>query len=185
MNLYIGLLWVGLLIAGVANVCLIYVAFRESIAWGLSVLFVPFALVVFLFKHWDVAKLPFLFCLLGSALIAAPMLKDWSAISKQKSFTAIMTLLKDQPAPAAAPEQKPETPLMKKIRLEKMQAAFGQHAAELKAKYDLLQAKLAALPPNDKAARSAFDQELVVYRTMRKQVETEKANVEAMAATMK
>jgi len=183
-NLYLILLCLGLLISGVGALWLICVAFQESVAWGLGVLFVPFANIVFLFRHWDVAKKPFLISLLGGLLLGAAMAQNWDAISKQKEFAETMARFTGQPVPAPA-DQKPESPLMKQARLEKMQAAFVQHAAELKAKYDTLQAQWARLPPNDKAARAAFDQQATVYQTMRKQVETEKSEVDAMATAMK
>ena len=182
--LYLVLLCIGLLISLAGALWLIFVAFQESVAWGLGVLFVPFANVLFLFRHWDVAKRPFLFSLLGALLMAAPVAQNWDAISKQKGVAETMARFQGQPTPAP-PDQKPETPLMKQERLEKMQAAFVQHAAELKAKYDTLQAQWAKLPPNDRAARAAFDQQATVYQTMRKQVETEKSEVDAMAAAMK
>jgi hypothetical protein len=182
-NFYMALFFVGALISIVGGLWLLLVAFRESVAWGLGVLFVPFASLVFVFRHWGVAKWPFLFSLLGG-LLMAPTMNNWDEVRKQKVFAEVMAHFKNQQTPAPA-DQKPETPLMKQERLEKMQAAFVQHAAELKAKYDTLQAQWAKLPPNDRAARAAFDQQATVYQTMRKQVETEKSEVDAMAAAMK
>jgi len=117
-------------------------------------------------------------------LMAGHLAQNWDKISKQGGFAEAMTRFNGQATPAPA-DQKPETPLMKQVRLEKMQTAFAQHAAELKAKYDALQAQWAKLPPNDKAARAAFDEQATVYQTMRKKVETEKAEVDAMATAMK
>jgi hypothetical protein len=187
VTFYLILIGVGLLIACAANIWLIIAAFRESLAWGLCVLFLPFALLVFLFRHWDAAKQPFLCSLLGVLLVATPVAINWDTFSKQKEFAAALARIKAQAAPASAPdpEQKPETPFMKQARLEKMQAAFVQHAAELKAKYDILQAQWAKLSPKDKTGRAAFDQQATVYQAMRKQVETEKGEVETLAATTK
>jgi len=179
------LLCLGFLFAAVGNIWLIVAAFRQSIVWGLSVLFIPFALLVFLFKHWDPAKQPFLLSVIGSALIVAPIFMNPEAFANQKGFPEYLAQLTHQSTPIPAGDQKPETPLMKQARLEKMQAAFTQHAAELKAKYDTLQAQWAKLPPKDKAARAAFDKEAAAYQAMRKQVETEKADVEALAAATK
>ncbi len=35
-------------------------AFRESVGWGMLCLFVPFAMLVFVIRHWEQAKVPFL-----------------------------------------------------------------------------------------------------------------------------
>ncbi len=35
-------------------------AFRESVGWGVLCLFVPFAMLFFVVRHWEKAKLPFL-----------------------------------------------------------------------------------------------------------------------------
>jgi len=65
--------WIGLMAVGglgslAAFVWLLVIAFRESTAWGLASLFIPFAALVFVLKFWDQAKLPFFGCLAGSAL---------------------------------------------------------------------------------------------------------------------
>lgn len=55
---------------------LIIASFKESIVWGLAVLFVPFAALVFLIMHWTEAKKAFLvqlvavLCCLGAISIA-------------------------------------------------------------------------------------------------------------------
>ncbi|MCA9040918.1 MAG: hypothetical protein KDA65_11270 [Planctomycetaceae bacterium] len=63
----------------VSELVIVVRAFQESVLWGLAVLFIPFAIIVFLVKFWDRCKQPFLyglgawalgvvFILLGSAL---------------------------------------------------------------------------------------------------------------------
>ncbi len=44
-------------------------AFQASLSWGLAVLFIPFAALVFLSKHWKQSWRIFLTSLLGVALI--------------------------------------------------------------------------------------------------------------------
>lgn len=39
---------------------IIYIAFKESILWGLIVLFIPFGMLVFVCLHWQETKSPFL-----------------------------------------------------------------------------------------------------------------------------
>jgi hypothetical protein len=61
-----------LVVAGIASligtVMFIVAAFRVSLVWGLLVLFVPFAGLVFLIKYWPQAKRGFVISLAGSAV---------------------------------------------------------------------------------------------------------------------
>jgi hypothetical protein len=195
---YLILFYLGLLIMVVGNIWLLVVAYQKSLVWLLCIIFVPLALFVFVFRNWQTAKWAFLCGLLGPVLAVASVALDWDEISKtptgaftmdivsrDKQLSEILTHFQGKPSGTPAPDQKPETPLMKQVRIEKMQTAFLQHAAELKAKYDVLQKQWAALAPNDKAGRAAFDKEAAVYQAMRKQVETEKGELEAQSTAAK
>ncbi len=62
----IGLVFFGGWITSViAGLWLLGKAFGESAMWGLACLFIPFAGLVFVIKHWDVAGLPFIVNLVG------------------------------------------------------------------------------------------------------------------------
>ncbi len=60
------LMVVGVLISLAAFVWLLVIAFRESTVWGLACLLIPFVVLVFAFKFWDEAKMPFFGILVGS-----------------------------------------------------------------------------------------------------------------------
>lgn len=60
-------MWVGLILALVGGIAFIIAAFRESLLWGLGVLFLPFVSLVFLILHWQSAKRPFFLQLWGLA----------------------------------------------------------------------------------------------------------------------
>lgn len=62
---------IGMLIATVASIWWLVAAFRVSILWGLATLFLPLANLVFAIVHWDEAKSPVLFSLLGVGMIFA------------------------------------------------------------------------------------------------------------------
>jgi hypothetical protein len=58
---------VGWVLAGLAGLAMFWfsvqiliLAFKTSVGWGLASLFIPFAVLVFVIKHWDQAKTPFL-----------------------------------------------------------------------------------------------------------------------------
>lgn len=58
---------IGFLVSLAANVWLIVRAFCVGVGWGLAVLFLPIANLVFVFVHWPVARKPFLLGLTGLA----------------------------------------------------------------------------------------------------------------------
>jgi hypothetical protein len=67
MNMYvIALIGIGLVLHGF--IMLAFAAFRSKAAWGLAVLFVPFAQVFFPIYHWDQARKPFMTFTLGMSL---------------------------------------------------------------------------------------------------------------------
>jgi hypothetical protein len=94
-----GLLLVGVLVFGAAWIWFLVRAFNVSVGWGLACLFLPFAPLVFLIKHWDEGGKPFLVSLAGGA---------GSGLGIFLLFTTAVSALaapaprgKDQPAAAA------------------------------------------------------------------------------------
>ena len=65
----IALIGIGFIISLVFGIQLLIIAFKESIAWGLGSLIVPFVGLIFVIMHWDKAKGPFL-----KSLIAIPLM---------------------------------------------------------------------------------------------------------------
>ena len=57
--------WVGLIVMLVGGLVFLISAFRESILWGLGVLFLPFVSLIFLIVHWHRAKDGFFLQLYG------------------------------------------------------------------------------------------------------------------------
>jgi hypothetical protein len=70
------LFYLGLLISIVAGIWLLVVAFKTSVWWGLGSLLLPFVSLIFVILHWQVAKKPFLWGLLGAVLIVVPILMN-------------------------------------------------------------------------------------------------------------
>jgi hypothetical protein len=62
----IALIGIGLVLHGF--IMLAFAAFRAKAAWGLAVMFVPFAQVFFPIYHWDQARKPFMTFTFGMAL---------------------------------------------------------------------------------------------------------------------
>jgi hypothetical protein len=65
----IAVFYIGMLISVVTGIWLLVVAFKESIWWGLGSFFIPLVGLIFVIMHWQVAKKPFLWSLLGIVLI--------------------------------------------------------------------------------------------------------------------
>lgn len=61
----IGIVALGFVIAGVAQIIIVMKAFGESAYWGLAVIFVPFAVFVFVMLHWSETKIAFLASFVG------------------------------------------------------------------------------------------------------------------------
>ena len=61
-------------VSTVGSLILLIAAFRVGVGWGLAVLFLPFANIVFAVKHWDKAKLGILLQIAGLALVAVAVL---------------------------------------------------------------------------------------------------------------
>jgi len=57
--------WAGLLLMLVGGLFFIIAAFRESLLWGLGVVFLPFVSLIFLILAWPRAKGPFFIQLYG------------------------------------------------------------------------------------------------------------------------
>ena len=62
-------MWGGFLLMLVGGIAFIVAAFRESILWGLGVMFVPFVSLIFLVLNWSRTKDSFFLQLYGVALI--------------------------------------------------------------------------------------------------------------------
>ena len=67
-------MWGGLILMLLGSLFFIIAAFRESILWGLGVLFVPFVSLVFLVLAWPRAKSSFFLQLYGFVLVLIAVL---------------------------------------------------------------------------------------------------------------
>ena len=60
---------IGMIIFLFGGIWFLIESFRESIWWGLGVIFIPFVEIIFLIAHWRVASKPFGIQLAGMALL--------------------------------------------------------------------------------------------------------------------
>jgi len=51
------------------SIQILIMAFKTSMGWGLASLLLPFAVLVYVFKHWEATKTPFLRSLMAFVLV--------------------------------------------------------------------------------------------------------------------
>lgn len=62
-------MWLGIVLLLVGGLFFLVAAFRESILWGLAVMFLPVVPLIFLIVHWHRAKGPFFLQLYGLGFV--------------------------------------------------------------------------------------------------------------------
>lgn len=148
-------------------------AFRVSVLWGLLVLFVPIMPLMFLLVHWEDAKKPFFCVLLALVALVPPMVLNWETLNKKRN-EVVEGILREHG------QLRPERDNSPKAVLARKQAALIEHANEMNAKYADLLARQKNLGSADEATKAAFTADAEAYAALRKQVEAEKAEIEAL-----
>lgn len=162
------------IVLGVAShVWWVISAFRVSVLWGLLVLFIPVMPLMFLLVHWEDARKPF-FCMLFALLALAPLVVfNWATIDRKRSEAVERILRKHGQLP---PELDNSPPAV----LARKQAALVKRANEMNARYADLLARQKNLATADDTTKAAFTADTEAYAALRKQVEADKAEVEAL-----
>ncbi len=147
-----------------AGVWLLVLAFQKRVWWGLAVLFVPLANVVFTIVEWQAAKRPFFLSLLALPLCAGA----WFAVPKDHPFTQAFTQRLGAPgaetnAFAPATEEAEDTSAAPAAAAGPTSAEIDSRLAALSAKEAALLARKKALDPRDKPAALALSHEIVAY----------------------
>lgn len=79
-------MFLSLLVWFFGGILLLVVAFRKSIGWGLAVLLIPFAPLVFVIKNWGTARIPFwiqtIAFVLASSCVVSVSLRGGTAIAE-------------------------------------------------------------------------------------------------------
>jgi len=158
------LLGCAVLVSIASAIWLLVLAFQRRIWWGLAVLLLPLANVVFTVVAWSSAKRPFFLSLLALPLLAGA----WFAVPKDHPF--IHAFRQHLGAPGAltadfgqetheteAAEAPAENPA------ESASEAVQARLAALQKKEAGLLARKKALPPRDQPAALALSHEIVAY----------------------
>ncbi|EDY15808.1 hypothetical protein CfE428DRAFT_6661 [Chthoniobacter flavus Ellin428] len=163
--LSLAVLGIGLLLGVICTILLVVVAFQKKFLWGIAVLFVPFASLIFTCLNWKEAKFPFLGIMLGGALIGGAIAMTPAASEAfWKQYNAQLALQHGQPPPPAATDLNAQIQEHRQ-RLETLQATFAQDGAEMTKQYQDLDAQRKALKPGDTAAITKFNETAAAYQT--------------------
>jgi len=103
----LALIILAVILSLVGGIWFIVIAFRQSVVWGLVVIFVPFASLVFLVKYWQQAKTSFFIQLIGTVLYFAG---TWSVVTGNLPGNLHRQPLTSSPAAERA-HQGDDTPL--------------------------------------------------------------------------
>ncbi len=173
------LLLFGAVLMLVGGIMLIIAAFRQSMLWGLAYLFIPFAALVFLFRHWSEARRGFLINIVGGAMFSgaiicspemrAQVMQSLDEAQKARSGAA-------QPTPSSAAVDLTARIQEHRDHIDRLNAQLSQSSPQINKQYKDLTAKRAALKPNDQAAIEQFNQAAAAYKAQneaRKKIQTE------------
>lgn len=140
---------------------LVVAAFRVSIGWGLAYLFLPFAQIVFLFKHWQEARRGFWLNLFGALLLCGAL---FSTPPPKRN------LVKGAPAAVKQPPVEKEKPgdlntqiERKRAQIDEWETQFQKQGAALAQQYQALNARRNALNASDAAAVTDFNAQATAY----------------------
>ncbi len=164
------LLSFAVLVAMVGSIILIVAAFRQSVPWGLVVLFVPAGNLVFTCVHWAEARLGFLVSIASSVFLFGAIFTIPGA--SDKLIDAGKAKLGMQPPPAA-PKGPTVADLSTQIadqrkKVEELQGTFATVGQDLPALYQQLEKRRTGLKTSDQAAITKFNEDAAAYQAKNK-----------------
>jgi hypothetical protein len=169
------LLGFGGLLLGFGWLWMAIVAFQRSTGWGLFVLLVPFAGLLFIFKSWEDARRPFATQLIGLAFCGVALLVSyWPAL-----LTTTRARFRSKPAQIA-----PSTlgaPAVDNTARQRV----SERLAALKMQERQLLARKAKLDPADAAAAHALAEDVRRYNVDLKAAQEEQRALDSGGKTTK
>lgn len=173
----------------ITTIWFLYEAFRVHWGWGIACLFIPFAIFVFLFMHWQEAAKPFIanilatvLFFLGGYLMVTQSGLEWKAYlpadmvemvpgeekdsgASGKTLQDELAAMRDETSAASTPAPSPAaTP----VPIAAFQAELQQLNEKLPAWYQQLQEQRANLDEADANAVKAYNQEAARYQAAQK-----------------
>ncbi len=170
--LSIALLGLGFLVALAGTILMLISAFRQSVGWGLVVLFAPCGNLIYTCVHWAEAKLGFLVSFAGVAMCVGGVFALPNA--RAAIVEASQGHLPGQPPPAAAAPKAPTVADLsaqiaeKRKLVEDLQGAFVNYGRDLPAQYQALEKRRTSLKAGDEAAITKFNEDAADYQVKNK-----------------
>lgn len=172
----------GLLVSLIGGIWLIVAAFQRSIAWGLCVIFVPLANVVFVFYDWKAAKGPFVCWLLGLMFLGG----SWSVVDSYQRHGGKLPYIPQLAALAPKPPgpREPGGIADQGMFKAKKDADLQIKLVSLHQRETNLLLRKAELDPGDRAGAAALAEEIKKYNAeLQPVLQAMKASNPAPAAT--
>ena len=136
-------------------------AFRESILWGLIIIFAPAGSLIHACCHWAAAKAGFLTNLIGTVLLVVGFL----TLPEVREKLADGTLWKEDSEMAADINSQIAE---KRREIEELQVSFATFARDLPVEYAQLEKRRTSLKPDDQAAITTFNEDAAAYQAKNK-----------------
>jgi glutaredoxin-like YruB-family protein len=164
------LLSFAVLVALVGTIIMLVAAFRQSVPWGLVVLFVPAGNLVFTCVHWAEARLGFLVSIASSVFLFGGIFTIPGA--SDMLIDAGKAKLGMQPPPSA-PKAPTVADLSTQIaeqrkKVEELQGTFATVGQDLPAQYQQLEKRRTGLKAADQAAITKFNEDAAAYQAKNK-----------------
>ncbi len=140
-----------LLLAG--QIWMIVVAFCRHVLWGLAVLLVPFAALLFLFVAWSEARRPFFLSLAGGALALVAMF----LVPREQLPPEILQAVGGVDLPFNFAQ------MMPKKKPAELEPSLPEKLAGLRTREQALLARKAQLRPEDRPSTEALAREIQQY----------------------
>jgi hypothetical protein len=149
----------GACVAVFGIILLLIAAFRQSVIWGLVVLFVPLGAIVYTCLHWADAKMGFLANLIGSCICCAGLFNI--PMVQQQLWASV-----DTPHATAAPAPNLDQQIQdERQKIESLQGTFAQDGVDLTKQYRALEAQRKALKLANTGAVTKFNQDAAAYQS--------------------
>jgi hypothetical protein len=161
------LIAVGVLVALVGTIMVLVAAFRESVLWGLVVIFAPLGNLIYTCVHWSEAKAGFLVSLVGTLMCIGAFftLPDLQGLVAQVAAQRQVPGWAGEAGAKAASEGDLNTQIAEKRQsLETQQAAFVHAGRVMPAEYQQLETRRKALKTGDEAAITKFNEDAAAYQ---------------------
>jgi Skp family chaperone for outer membrane proteins len=165
------LTWATIYLVGVIR--MLFIAFSESVAWGLVVLFCPFGNVIYACKRWRKAKLAFVGNVLWATMLCTSLCTDPSF---QAGFNRFAGRFSGTHAAAVAPDLD-EQIQTEKEELQTLEVTFSRSGANLSKQYQALEAQRKKLKPGDAAAIAKYNEVAFAYQARNAQCKQLKQDI--------